>query len=380
MDIFGERTLCLLSPAISSITASTFLPGSTSRGSRSRTRMGTSMERYFYTFILYSLALVILLSPSASANQPINVTIEDSASGPDSMGVKVYRKFVERERAIELICKAPVPNAQMTWFRIKDDKTEENMVDVCIGPDVELLAKEIKKPPPHCTVKVGSKDDDATTTLNLRINRARKGNEKLKTISDFRRYVCKAEKEGNQDGQAMVEIYERVSVDRKFDKGMRSVSVIEGNQLKIYCDVHGIEKAEFDHGHTKLQWTKDEQQLQIDELKGIQKIGEYNEDTGRGRPYRVGFTYEMAEPEHRGKYRCLVVRSHAPEQETHRNGTATQVSYEYYVRVKDKLGALWPFLGICGEVVILCTIILIYEKRRNKQELDESDTDGSPDQ
>lgn len=49
------------------------------------------------------------------------------------------------------------------------------------------------------------------------------------------------------------------------------------------------------------------------------------------------------------------------------------------VRVKDKLAALWPFLGICAEVIILCTIILIYEKKRNKSELEESDTDQSPD-
>lgn len=44
---------------------------------------------------------------------------------------------------------------------------------------------------------------------------------------------------------------------------------------------------------------------------------------------------------------------------------------EGLVRVKDKLAALWPFLGICAEVFILCTIILIYEKRRNKTDLDE---------
>jgi hypothetical protein len=55
-------------------------------------------------------------------------------------------------------------------------------------------------------------------------------------------------------------------------------------------------------------------------------------------------------------------------------------SSEGYVRVKDKLAALWPFLGICAEVFVLCAIILIYEKRRNKTDLDESDTDQSPDQ
>lgn len=51
-----------------------------------------------------------------------------------------------------------------------------------------------------------------------------------------------------------------------------------------------------------------------------------------------------------------------------------------FLRVKDKLAALWPFLGICAEVFLLCAIILIYEKRRNKTDLDDSDTDQSPDQ
>lgn len=69
------------------------------------------------------------------------------------------------------------------------------------------------------------------------------------------------------------------------------------------------------------------------------------------------------------------------------NGTNTAMynmdvisSSDGMVRVKGKLAALWPFLGICAEVFILCTIILIYEKRRNKTDLDESDTDQSPDQ
>lgn len=44
----------------------------------------------------------------------------------------------------------------------------------------------------------------------------------------------------------------------------------------------------------------------------------------------------------------------------------------------DKMAALWPFLGICAEVVILCLIIFIYEKKRNKAEFEESDTDQGP--
>lgn len=50
-----------------------------------------------------------------------------------------------------------------------------------------------------------------------------------------------------------------------------------------------------------------------------------------------------------------------------------------FVRVKDKYAALWPFICICVEVFVLCAVILIYEKKRNKTEVDDSETDLAPD-
>jgi len=55
------------------------------------------------------------------------------------------------------------------------------------------------------------------------------------------------------------------------------------------------------------------------------------------------------------RYECMAVNEHG-------NGTVYMD-----MNVKDKLAALWPFLGICGEVIILCTIIFVYEKRRTKR-------------
>lgn len=46
----------------------------------------------------------------------------------------------------------------------------------------------------------------------------------------------------------------------------------------------------------------------------------------------------------------------------------------------DVYAALWPFLGILVEVLLLGIIIFIFEKRRAKAEFEESDTDQGNDQ
>ncbi|XP_010869921.3 basigin isoform X2 [Esox lucius] len=52
-----------------------------------------------------------------------------------------------------------------------------------------------------------------------------------------------------------------------------------------------------------------------------------------------------------------------------------QASDKIYLRVRSRLAALWPFLGIVAEVIILVTIIFIYEKRRKPDEI--NDDSGS---
>jgi hypothetical protein len=61
-----------------------------------------------------------------------------------------------------------------------------------------------------------------------------------------------------------------------------------------------------------------------------------------------------------GTYECLGISDAGKAQD------------QIQLRVRSQLAALWPFLGIVAEVIILVTIIFIYEKKRKPDEI----TDG----
>lgn len=75
---------------------------------------------------------------------------------------------------------------------------------------------------------------------------------------------------------------------------------------------------------------------------------------------------ESVGPEHRSYYSCLVD-----------NGVTERARKTIFIRVKDKIVALWPFLGIMAELFILFTIIYVWETQRAYKAMQASGNSGS---
>ncbi|CAK9305086.1 unnamed protein product [Gordionus sp. m RMFG-2023] len=134
-----------------------------------------------------------------------------------------------------------------------------------------------------------------------------------------------------------------------------SLSLVEGDTLKLKCEALSCPKP-------SILWFR-----KRDKDESFHPLNSASVGVGD----RISFDQDKAEDvenstlkiknmgyEDKGLYTCK-----ASNLKSEHNSTIN-------VRIKDKLAALWPFLGICLEVAILCAIILIYEKKRARKNSD----------
>ncbi|XP_047996608.1 basigin [Leguminivora glycinivorella] len=180
---------------------------------------------------------------------------------------------------------------------------------------------------------------------------------------DYGNYSCKAGGEA-QHWQLRARVYTKLpSTDS---------SVVDGQKLKLVCKMIGKPALPVKWFYNKDHTSYDEEvvkDLQLGvELETGGRIKLENSDAGIENGQLV---IEAAERADAGAYACIPDFSAAGNHTQSPHLPAVTV-----LRVKDMYAALWPFLGICAEVLVLCAIILVYEKRRTKPELDDSDTDN----
>ncbi|XP_070067878.1 basigin isoform X2 [Drosophila takahashii] len=164
-------------------------------------------------------------------------------------------------------------------------------------------------------------------------------------VNDHGNYSCEIDGESKR-----IEVIARVVV-----RVPSNTAVVEGEKMSVTCTVVGTDpQLTWTFGNVTLTNATDRFVLKPD--NGVQN---------------AILTLDNVTLDDRGEYKCIG-RNAANDYGSNSTNPASDFTT---VRVKGKFAALWPFLGICAEVLILCIIILIYEKRRNKSELEESDTD-----
>lgn len=130
-----------------------------------------------------------------------------------------------------------------------------------------------------------------------------------------------------------------------------SKNQVEGDPLTLSCKAFGVPIP-------VITWFKDDEPLNISDpritLEPLNNVSD------------AKLVIQDLNFDDRAQYTCVAS-----------NGISNE-TMTVLVRVKDKLAALWPFLGICVEVAVLCAIIFIYEKKRVKPDFEESDNDQNP--
>lgn len=147
----------------------------------------------------------------------------------------------------------------------------------------------------------------------------------------------------------------------------RSSSLIDGERLELNCTVSDTSAP------VNITWLRS---MTPDDERTMVPVVELPNHTPELDPYTPTFigpenvitetinshskrlVIETVRPEHRSFYVCIAD-----------NGITERTRKVIFIRVKDKLNALWPFLGIVAELFILFIIIHVWETHRAYKEI-----------
>ncbi|XP_003371685.1 putative neuroplastin [Trichinella spiralis] len=160
-------------------------------------------------------------------------------------------------------------------------------------------------------------------------------------------YACIAK---NWSVGGFVEVRGKATIS---DKHQVSKNMLYGETAELSCPVYG-------YPMPNIVWKRENEDLIVDYKFNIRML--VANDSGRihfescngianGTLIIRDATYDD-----RASYTCVATNEFGSD------------NFTVLIRVKDKLAALWPFLGIVTEVVILMIAIFIFEKRRTKHE------------
>lgn len=178
---------------------------------------------------------------------------------------------------------------------------------------------------------------------------------KVAEKSDITNFECRGEDANKNVLKRKIDVFEL-----NIKELPKSTTVQEGDKLSLVCEVSGEPKP-------VVKWFKDDIDIQLAFNKSENRLSLSSIGEGDKLIEEASLKLEKVNEHDGGTYTCKIYVISGREEPARVSSTL--------VRVKSIYAALWPFTGIVCEVLVLCLIIFIYEKRRMKNDLDESDTD-----
>ncbi|XP_054724690.1 basigin-like [Uloborus diversus] len=233
----------------------------------------------------------------------------------------------------------------ITENMIKTNEDEPGMGIVFI-PGQPLVLQCNTSECPQCTVQWFK--EGAPLNFTERITRHAKNNSiiiKDTTYDDGGTYMCAIDRKQLDIAlNATIVVQSKIKLDR-FDQ---SAVVVQGSALELYCVAKGAPTPYIKWFIGEEEIKEDDERVKLLDFEGLKN---------------AKLVIEEADFSDRNHYTCEAFNQF--------DSCNTTV----FIRIKDKLAALWPFLGICAEVAILCTIIFVYERNKSRTQLDEPETD-----
>nr|BAN20709.1 unkown protein [Riptortus pedestris] len=151
---------------------------------------------------------------------------------------------------------------------------------------------------------------------------------------DFSKYRCVILK-NSQDAVSLAN-------EQPTAKIISSEQFTEGSKIHLECLIHGMSSP-------TVEWV-------IGNNSYRSTDGRIKLFPNRHNVPNAVLEIESSVPSDRGMYYCKVTSS----------ASERKVEASVLVRVRSKLATLWPFLGICVQVALLCAIIILCERRRSR--------------
>ncbi|KAG9509679.1 Basigin [Fragariocoptes setiger] len=275
----------------------------------------------FDAMIFFTTIALVLLTIALNSGASANIVIQPAD-----------RVVLIPGHALSLRCNvADYPQTQFRWYRIKQPGTVDQQQQS--QQEEELLP-----------------DDDRFVIHNNNIII------KSPTMNDVGDYFCRVwpEDQPGIERQKMVSVRAKPFIhdfDIETSTGLSAV-LTEGQKLVLNCNVHDQSQ------NLEIQWFKSKFSDDDTEMQQI-SLGDSHIRIEEVNATSKTLIIDSIKMEDRRYYKCQVG-----------NGV-TENNKIILIRVRDKIIALWPAIGIITELVILFSVIFITENRKVEPDFDD---------